>query len=69
MWYIAAKSKSLISDIVYHSLYSLNLGKEARQNSEATEKFSYSVGDHFLTCDFIKQAVRENIHSNHFEEL
>ena len=49
---IAEKSKSLISDIVYHSLEGLNLGKE-QKDYEITEEFSYKVGAHFLTLDFI----------------
>lgn len=65
---IASTTKSLVSDIVYHSLYNLSLGKE-KKDFKTTEDFSYKVGDHFLTCDFIEQVVGESSTTNNHNEL
>ena len=66
---IAYKTTSLISEIVFQRLFSLNLSKEGSKDPTITEAFSYEVGKHFLTCDFIEQVVGKNFHEHNSGEL
>ena len=66
---IAEESKVLISDIVYHSLYSLDLGKEDKKSLSDIQKFSDEVGKHFLTCDFIEKVMGETSYQYNSDEL